>query len=384
MKHLQVLFGVVLYCSICTAQDAVIDSGASDSLSRDSTGASAVRSLVSEPAHLSASDGRGLPAIPQNRQPEFGPFSFANSFTIGNGVAYFYYREKIDINDNVQAYMDSFHVAPDVVIGRPKSTQYGPVASMKISYTRVNRNRHLFGRSSLEFAFGSTTYDGSSQAQLVGDSGAAPIGLNYSPRSSYTSDFFFRGNVEAGYCNSERFLKWAVYSGINLKTWVRDLSPSESYSGFTASFTETYSAYCIPLGLELYVPLTPRFFIGTHLVADFMFSGNMAAHFSLTDPNGDKMQSYGITYDVVTLGNKAQYRAELIAVGFLGDKVSLKVAPYLFTYSFGKSSIGTMRQYENGVVTASTTFWEPESGTLFCGVNLAVGISFGTLFPGKK
>jgi hypothetical protein len=326
--------------------------------------------------------------IPEKKEPDiykqhperYGPFAFAKSIGFGLGCSYFYYREKFPLSDILSSYAESHTAPPSIIIGSPKSTEYGYLPSANLSFTRVFPRARLFLRPSMNIMVGyKNTYDGSSQGKTITDANGNDIGLKFTPILQYKNNAFFHGAVDVGFCNLFKKFNIAIYDGLDLKVWYRTLGETTYDDAgilYRIRESETYVSVSFPIGITAYLPLSRTCGIGANAVIDLMMYGEMDASTEILDNDGIAVSDVSITYPAVTLGNKAQYKFELFFQAWLTERLSLRVAPYALAYSFGKSNTATAKIRTNGSEYPFMTFHEPESGSVFSGINVTLGLDF--------
>jgi hypothetical protein len=297
--------------------------------------------------------------------PLFSLFNYGKTVAIGPVATYFYYNEYIEIDPMVQQFRGMFLRAPRIA-GTPKSTEYGTVIGVNFALSRFLPGPHLLIRPRVALLLGmGSTYDGSDMGQAY-DSAGTTVGIKFTPHKDQKDNIFVMGGCDIGYAFSNAALPVAIYSGLDIKLWYRDLI-LYSYQGYVppgTTMSETYYWFSIPVGAIITKPLSWRWLLGAEPRADLMFFGQMKIDESVT---GSDVTYY---YPALTLGSKASFRLDVFAQVRLGSSMSLKFGPYAMVYGFGKSNTDTATVSSYGLTMERVAFLEPASASYWVGFNL--------------
>jgi hypothetical protein len=292
-------------------------------------------------------------------------FDYGQIISIGLNVHYFDYKEEPDLNEDIQSFTEHFKHKPDTIIGAPKSTEYGTVVGLNAGASLYSWKSRMLFRPKAELLFGfNTTYDGSTQSQLV-TSGKDTIGLAFDPIKHSKNNLFFHAGCDIGYAFPFFRFPFVIYSGLDYKLWYRDLLDynGQWYFSFGVNYSETYSWFNVPLGVLLTLPLSPDREIGLDARLDWMLYGSMSVVMNAgTDGSA-------VDYPAVTLGNHAAFRLELFSLKKTNDHMATKFAPYVVFYGFGKSNTETATSSSQSY---SQSFYEPASRTYQVGANFSL------------
>lgn len=301
-------------------------------------------------------------AVPSDLDGIFSLFNYAKIVGIGPSLSYFYYNEHVDINPIIQQYRNQ-HTYQPIISGTPKSTEYGAVLGFNLNTARIFPRPRLFFRSHFAMLFGiANTYDGSSQADTTEAAGT----ITFSPIKDQKNNLFLSGGLDLGYAFSTVKCPWAVYSGIDAKLWYRDMTLYSQQSG-SASSSELYYWFSVPLGALITRPVSPHLVLGCEPRIDFMFYGRMQA---------SETSSYGgsLDFPILKLGNRASYRLDAFIQTRPSSSVSLKFGPYIMLYGFAASNTDTVTLPAGyyGTTDQRVGFMEPESASFWVGLNFQV------------
>ncbi len=302
---------------------------------------------------------------------QYSPFNYSATLSISPAVSGFYYNERIRLSDAIASYERAYGRAPDVIIGSPKSTEYGACPGVTLSLAKLFAHGILF-KPSISILFGiENTYSGSTQGQSYLDDNGNAVGIIYTPVDSNKMNIFVNAEVNIGYCNNSHFVNFAFLSGLRFSLWHRDMFSSSDISNY-----ENYFWFNIPVGLNLYIPAGQKSVVGLEANADLMFYGGMKANESLRNS-----PSYYVDFPTVDLGNKAGYRIRLVAQRRMNKHLAIKFAPYYAIYGFGKSNTGTATLHDPGNTDDKTTFtfFEPESATMWWGLDLTFVLHYSPI-----
>jgi hypothetical protein len=296
----------------------------------------------------------------------FSLFNYGKTVAIGPVATYFYYNEYIEIDPMVQLFRNEYLRAPQIM-GTPKSSEYGTVIGVNFALSRFLPRPHLLIRPRVALLLGmGSTYDGSDMGQLYYDSAGTTVGIQFTPHKDQKDNIFVMGGCDIGYVFSNAALPTAVYSGLDVKLWYRDMILYSDQGNVPPGTTmsETYYWFSIPVGAIIIKPLSGRWLLGAEPRVDLMFFGQMKINESV--PGSD------VTFDypAVTLGSKASFRLDVFAQCRLGSSMSLKFGPYAMVYGFGKSNTDTATASMYGQTVGRAAFLEPASASYWVGFNL--------------
>lgn len=274
----------------------------------------------------------------------------------------FNYKEKIRLADVLNSFQEQFGRQPDTISGKPKSNEYGTTIGFSISYIGDLGSNGIFIMPQGEIDLGlNHTYSGSTQALPIVDYYGDTIGISYLPIDSTKTNYFFKTALCLGYKSHSSPIPFALYSGLRINMWKRDMFSNAFFTNF-----ERYTWLTIPVGLVFYKTFRSSW-LSFEGVLDFMFYGKMKI--ILRTP-----MNYDLPYfPAVLLGNKCGYSFELSAGKRLSKIFSLQVAPFFTVYGFGKSNIETVKS-GNFSNDESVKFFEPESSTRRIGLNVFLNI----------
>jgi hypothetical protein len=142
------------------------------------------------------------------------------------------------------------------------------------------------------------------------------------------------------------------YLGYGYKWWERGES---RYIGDALWIQEVYKWHYIPVGIKADYNITEKLNIAASAAANFMFYGQMAAHFSYVGGSPDMD---------FTLGNRIGFYAEIPVTYKFTNNIGISVTPWYEYSSFGESAVNVYG------------FYEPSSKTNKYGVNVGVLFSF--------
>jgi hypothetical protein len=305
---------------------------------------------------LAAQSARLFPPLDNDRL--FSIFDYAKIVEVGPSLSWFYYNEHIDINPLIRQFRNEYMYQP-VIVGTPKSSEYGAVLGFNLRTARLMRKPHLFFRSRFALLLGiANSYDGSLQGYT--DTSAGVGGIVYKPSKEQKNNVYVFGGVDAGYAFANAKCPWAVYSGLDIKVWYRDLTFYSQQSS-SASSSELYYWLSVPLGVVLTRPVSPDLLFGVEPRCDFMVYGRMQI---------SETVSY---YPTLTLGNRASFRLDAFMQTRLGSMVSLRFGPYAMFYGFGQSNTDTVTvPVYGGYQAEQMAFCEPASASFWVGFNFQV------------
>jgi hypothetical protein len=317
-------------------------------------------------------------SLPYRPEP-YSPFFFDKAISIGLGLSGFYYRENFPMSDEIKYFEDIYGYPPSVIIGEPKSTEYGLLPSIDFSFTKVVPQKRFFFNPSFDLFIGyKNQYDGSSQSVDISDSDGFSVGWKYYPYKEKKNNIFFHTSVLCGFFRESKAAGAACYSGFNAKIWYRSFVPAkielDETDGYLYS-SETYSSYSIPFGLTYYHRIKNMTTAGITAEIDMMFYGLMQVNESVYDENDEAVSNIDFDYPDVKLGNKAQYKIEAFVMHRLSRKMFIRMSIYGMAYSFGQSNTGTATETYNGN-EYSMHFFEPASSTICGGIKADIGFSF--------
>jgi hypothetical protein len=292
---------------------------------------------------------------------KFSLFDYGKVIAVGPCLSYFNYEEFPDNSGYIQSVKN--HFQKDVlVVGAPKSTEYGALIGVNISITRVIPRSHVFIRPRFSLMLGSNTYDGSLQAQIDSTPTLSYTKVTYEPKTDTKTNIFLSGGLDLGYEFSRFRLPFAFYSGLDAKLWYRDLlGESNQQYASTVTLNEVYYWFNIPFGFYYAQPINSRVVLGVEPRFDFMFYGQMQV-------NQDIGYGYTFNYPAVTLGNNVSYRLEAFAQFKVRENLSLKVMPYVTFYKFGKSNTDTATVTSMFGDYGKQAFYEPASNSYLAGL----------------
>lgn len=130
-----------------------------------------------------------------------------------------------------------------------------------------------------------------------------------------------------------------IYAGIGNRNWKRGLSKNQN---------ETYNWSYIPVGYRNEFKINEKVAAAVDVSAKFMFNGTMKA-----EENNMEF----------TLGNKPGFRAEVPITYNMDEQWALKLTPWYEYSAIGKSNV-------------VGGYYEPDSVTHQCGMNIGVQYSF--------
>lgn len=313
--------------------------------------------------HTGSSESTTSPVIASSDKL-YNPFDFSKRIMMNICVHQFNYKERFLKEDIVNSFVQQQGYPPDTIIGNPKSTESGMLYGFWFKYMKRFHKTGIFIRPQFEFALGiENTYEGSTQAIPVSDQNNQITGIRFEPFETVKDNFFFTPEFDLGYSNSNTHLPFALYSGLRLGFWVRNMPGNE----FLISY-ETFDWWSIPVGLIINKPVSNCWSLGCDATLDFVFWGGMM--------DVTAIEENSIDVPNVTLGNHCGYRLELCADGMLTEHVSLHFAPYCNLYRFGKSTTNYATDNRIGVSVTDKKipFYEPESATFIAGMNITFSI----------
>ena len=328
----------------------------------DSAGLLPMDSAMSRPS-APESEPPKAEAQPVYSEPPTRPFSlfdYGEIISFGVSVDYLYYKEEIDISDEIQSFKDYFGRPPQIQ-GAPKSTEYGFLIGLHLGGQFYSLENKLWARPEVTALLGfGNTYDGSLQSQLLINGNGDTVGLEYDPYKFNKNNFFVHAGCEVGYTFSNPVAPFALYSGLDFKLWYRNLIDNQGllYYSTNIANSETYYWLGLPLGVLLTCPVSPKLVLGLDANATFMLTGNMGV--TMTSSDGTP-----INFPNVTLGNRTSLNIALFMEKLLNEQLSIKFSPYLSWYGFGKSNTETA-----SAGSASETFYEPPSSSYLFGATL--------------
>lgn len=302
------------------------------------------------------------PAMEAESDAIFSLFNYGKIVEVGPSLNYFSYHENVDINPIIQEFRTK-HTYQPVIAGTPKSTEYGAVLGFNLSVMRAVQKPRLFIRPSFALLLGlANTYDGSLQA----DTSLAAGTITFSPIKGQKNNFFLAGGCDLGYLFLTMKCPLTLYSGIHGKIWYRDMTLYSQQSS-SASASELYCWFSVPLGAVITRPVSPRLLVGCDPRIDFMFYGMMQA--SETSASGGSFY-----FPALRLGNRASYRLDAFLQTRMSGPVSLKFDLYAMLYGFAASAPDTaiIPAEFSGNGDQRVVFMEPASASFWIGFNFQV------------
>jgi len=298
-------------------------------------------------------------AAPPDDDQVFSLFHYRKIVEIGPDLSWFYYNEHVDINPIIRQFRDIYLYQPGIE-GTPKSSEYGAVLGIHLDVARYLPKPHLFTRSHFGVLLGlANTYDGSLQGTLDTSKGSGTI--LFAPQSGQKNNFFIFAGVDFGPAFANVKCPWAAYTGLDLKIWYRDMIFYSQQEG-SASASELYFWFSVPLGMVITKPVSPHLLLGCEPRIDFMFYGKMQA----SESGG---VDGSIDFPALKLGNRASLRLDAFMQTRLGPSVSLRFGPYAMLYGFAQSNTDTVSLGGSGT---RMEFVEPASASLWIGINFQV------------
>ena len=273
----------------------------------------------------------------------------------------FNYKEKIPLSDVVNSYQEQFGRLPDTIGGKPKSTEYGTTMGISIAFVGRLGSKGLFIMPQSEIDLGlNHTYSGSSQALPIVDYHGDTIGVNFIPVDFSKSNYFFNSSLCLGYKSQSSPIPFALYSGLRINVWKRDMNSGALFSSY-----ERYTWLTIPVGLVFYKTFRSSW-LSFEGVLDFMFYGQMKI----------MTQFYqSLYFPAVILGNKYGYSFELSAGKKLSNYLSFQISPFFTAYGFGISNVETVKSKSSYYDSENPVkFYEPESSTRKIGMKVFFNI----------
>ncbi len=290
-------------------------------------------------------------------------FSYGEITDIGVTLGYFSYNELIDLSDDIQQFTDHFGATPQIY-GAPKSTETGTVFGLYADKTFYSWQNRMFLLPRVSFLFGyNTTYDGSTQQQMVQNSKGDTVGYEYDPVNYTKNNFFLDIGCDAGYAFPQEQLPFALYSGIDFKLWYRDLLANGGQLSYSTGVnnSETYYWFNVPFGIKITRPMSPTTVLGADARLDWMVYGTMKVSMS----NG----SGSYNYPAVTLGNRPSFRFEMFYQNKTRPDGGIKISPYIVWYGFEKSNTEEATSTDQ---SSSHLFLEPASRSFMVGATVSL------------
>jgi hypothetical protein len=230
-----------------------------------------------------------------------------------------------------------------------KSTENGWLPGVYIGWY-YNKKNAIYSKVFLEFSYGDTEFDGTTQA-------GTPI--------KFTDDnhqLLFRGEWNIGYnFGITKDISIKPYTGYGYRQWDR------GYAKVTATYTsykERYYWHYIPVGIMADFNIGDRLVIEPNVGLRIMFYGKMTAYFSELDP--------GYNDPEFKLGNKTGWYAEIPLRIKLSQFWSVVVKPWYEYSAIGQSDVEARTYYG----ALSGYFYEPSSKTNQYGLNVGATFSF--------
>jgi hypothetical protein len=275
------------------------------------------------------------------------------------------YNEKILQDDILNSFTLQHGSPPDTVVGNAKSTESGLLYGFLFKYMKRFQKSGIFIRPQVELSLGfNNSYQGSTQDQPVSDDINQNTGIHFKIIDTVKNNIFLNTEFDMGYSSTNSHLPFALYSGLRLALWLRDMPSNEAFAN-----NESYYRWSVPVGLIINKPVSNCWSLGCDLTFDLMFSGGMDAVMG-TENNGNEDEiEIEIGIPEVSLSNRCGYRLELCADGLITERVSLHFAPYLNYYRFGKSNSGYPPINEN-----AATRIPAECTTIMAGMNITFTI----------
>lgn len=235
-----------------------------------------------------------------------------------------------------------FDYKEDVPASR-KSTETGWLPGFYLGWS-YNKKNDVYSKVFLEFSFGDTEYDGTTQS-------GTPITF-----SDDNHQFLFRGEWDIGY-------NFAVTKNISIKPYVgygyRNWSRGQSKVTATyASYKERYYWHYFPAGVSAEFNMGDKFFIEPNAGIRWMFYGKMTAYMNELDP--------GYNDPEFKLGNKIGWYAEIPLRYKFSEIWSVVVKPWYERSEIGESDTVPLTYY--GTIWGYA--YEPSSKTNQYGVNV--------------
>jgi hypothetical protein len=324
---------------------------------------------------VSADDQPESGSSSADRGTEGRPFSlldFGETISIGFSLGYFSYKEYFD-PDEALLYPRELNQPVPLVVGTPKSTEYGDLFGLHAGGTFYSWENRLFFRPGAAVLLGyGNTYDGSSQGQPTFDSAGNVTRLDYYPARFKKNNIFLWAGGDVGYSFPYFKIPVVMYTGLAYKLWYRNLMDYQGQLYYSSEFSnsETYHWFSVPLGILITKPMTWRYVAGVDARVEWMFYGAMSV--SMNTGAADS----SVSYPTVTLGNRASVRIELFLQKRTSDHLSTKFAPYFLFYGFGKSNTAvatTISQSADGKTNEyAEPFYEPFSNSFLVGITFSM------------
>ncbi len=353
---------ILAFASLAIAQP-MQDTGVSlvpDSAARvDTTGNAPILDTAAAQSASGSYGSAPEPLAPDLTAAErpFSLFDYRQIVSIGLSLGYLYYSEDLDLSDDIRDFTQMYGRAP-VIVGTPKSTEYGTVFGISASATFYSWENRLIVRPRVALVLGlNNTYNGSTQEQLYRDNNGDTTGIEFDPLTFQKNNAFLFAGCDVGYAIPYVKFPFFIYTGIDFKLWYRDLvdNGGDLLYSTDVSNSETYYWLSAPLGVLVTRPVSPRYVLGIDACVNFMFFGGMQA--------GQGSGGTSVNYPPVTLGNRASAKVELFVEKKRDNKPALRFAPYFLYYTFGKSNTQTAGD--------GTVFLEPSSNTFLFGFTLS-------------
>jgi len=295
-------------------------------------------------------------------QRPFSLFHYNEITTIGLTLGYFTYNEIISLTDDIQQFTDQFGFKPEIS-GAPKSTETGTVFGLSAEKTFYFWKDRMLLRPKASFLFGyNTSYDGSTQQQMLVSDNGDTIGFGYDPIKYTKNNFFLDAGCDVGYVFPQEHLPFTLYSGIDFKLWYRDLLASGGQLTYSTGVnnSETYYWFNVPIGIMMTKPMSPTLVLGIDARLDWMVYGTMKVSMSDGSSSDD--------YPAVTLGNRPSFKLELFSQSKSSDDRAYKFSPYVIWYGFEKSNTEIATSSDQ----TSHMFLEPASRSFVVGITVSL------------
>jgi hypothetical protein len=319
------------------------------------------------------------PAIYLDHPAAYTPLSFAKSVSIGIGLSYFHYKEILTMTEEISDFENTYGYLPDTMYGQPKSTEYGVLPSINITYTRVNPRNRSYLNTVCDFLIGyRNQYDGSTQAMEINRSGGGTLGWAWYPIKMKKNNFFLHTAVDLGLYRLKTGYDFSLFSGLDAKLWYRSMDAYPEVidtSEYHTHSSETYVSFALPVGFTAYHQLEKNNGIGITAEIDVMFYGFMKVSQTLHNSEDYEISNVSYNYPAVKLGNKAQYRIEAYYQRWYNESNFIRMSIYGTAYSFGKSNTKTAEIKQNGELYETVVFHEPASTTICGGIKCDIGFS---------